>query len=284
MAKTDPEIKNVILLDCDVDAPNLALLFPTKEEMEERELFTTLKARFVRDKCTHCKECIDEQYCEFRALKWDEENQMPIIDDLSCEGCGACAYLCPEKAFIVGGVKSGVIKSYNSADDIPIIYGETILGATTSGKTVSDCKNFAEEINESINAELMIIDGPPGIGCPVIATLSGLNYVLAITEPTPSGLHDVVRVIEVTKQFGIPFSIIVNKSDLESEFQEKFKQYIKENNYDVIGNIPFDFSVAKSISNAQPVVKFEPNSKASLAIKKIFEKIKKLFFKDKSTN
>jgi MinD superfamily P-loop ATPase len=275
LAKNDPDIIGVILLDCDVDAPNLALLFKPKGNISIRSLYTCLKAQFLEKKCIHCKECIDEKYCEFNALKWNDEKKIPTIDDLSCEGCGACAYLCPEKAFIIETVKSGEIKSYITTNDIPLIYGETILGSTTSGKTVSDCKNYAENLNESISAQLTLIDGPPGIGCPVIATISGLNYVLAIVEPTPSGLHDVVRVIEVANQFGIPFSIIVNKADLESEFQEKFKQYIEENNYDVIGKIPFDFSVAEAISNAQPVVAYAPNSKAGIALKEIYKNIKK---------
>jgi MinD superfamily P-loop ATPase len=274
LAKIDPEIDTVILLDCDVDAPNLALLFAPEGEILEKELFTTLKAQFIEEKCVHCKKCIDENYCEFHALKWDDENQIPIIDNLSCEGCGACAYLCTEDAFLVRAVKSGLIKSYITRSSLPLVYGETILGSTSSGKTVSECKEYASEINKSINAKLMVIDGPPGIGCPVIATISGLNYVLAIVEPTPSGLHDVIRVIEVSKQFNIPFSIIVNKADLESEFQQKFRQYISENGFDVIGRIPFDFSVAEAISNAKPVVLYDPNSKASIVLKEIYEKIK----------
>lgn len=275
LAMCDSDIKAVILLDCDVDAPNLALLFKAKDDISNKDLYTTLKAQFLEEKCIHCKKCIDENYCEFNALNWDNEHQIPIIDYLSCEGCGACAYLCPEKAFSIEMVKSGIIKSFTTINDIPLIYGETILGSTTSGKIVSECKNFAEELNKSISAQLAIIDGPPGIGCPVIATLSGLNYVIAMVEPTPSGLHDVIRVIEVANQFGIPFSIIVNKADLESEFQDKFKQYIREKEYDVIGKIPFDFSVAEAISNAQPVVLYAPDSKASVAIKKIYNKLKK---------
>lgn len=274
LAKNDPDIKGVILLDCDVDAPNLALLFKPKGDILVKDLYTCFKAQFLEEKCVHCKKCIDEKYCEFNALNWNDENQVPIIDYLSCEGCGACAYLCPEKAFSIETVKSGAIKSYTTINDIPLIYGETILGATTSGKTVSDCKNFAEKIYETVSAQLAIIDGPPGIGCPVIATISGLDYILAIVEPTPSALHDVIRVIGVANQFQIPFGIIVNKADLESEFQDKFKQYILETNYDIIGRIPFDFSVAQSISNAQPVVEYAPNSKASTAIKEIYENIK----------
>jgi len=275
LAKKDPEIKDIILLDCDVDAPNLALLFEPKGEIKNKDLFTCLKARFNEEKCVHCKECIVDKYCEFNAIRWDEDKQIPIIDDLSCEGCGACAYLCPEKAFTVEFIKSGAIKSYLTTNDIPLVYGETILGSSTSGKTVSDCKSYAEELNKEIQAKLAIIDGPPGIGCPVIATVSGLNFIIAVVEPTPSGLHDVMRVIEVTQQFKIPFSILINKSDLESEFQEKFKEFIKDKKYNVIGKIPFDFSVAEAISNAQPVVSYAPNSKAGLALKKIYEKIKK---------
>ena len=181
--------------------------------------------------------------------------------------------MCPEHAFEINTVKSGEIISFKSKVQLPLVYGKTRLGSTTSGKLVSDAKEFAKNI-ESADTNLTIIDGPPGIGCPVIATVSGLDYIITITEPTPSGLHDLIRAIEVVQQFKIPFGIVINKYDLDSPFQEEFKNFIEDTGYSVIGKIPFDLSIAKAMSFAEPVVDFDPSSKASLAIKEIYEKLK----------
>lgn len=279
LASVDSQI-NAIILDCDVDAPNLALILPAKSEKEImiQETYTTLKATFLEEKCVNCKRCIDEHFCEFNALRWDEDNQVPILGYLACEGCGACKILCPENAFEINPVKSGEIISFISNIDLPLVYGKTRLGSTTSGKLVSECKTQAKELKEFSESNLIIIDGPPGIGCPVIATVSGLDFIITITEPTPSGLHDVMRAIEVVQQFKIPFGIIINKSDLKSPFQDEFKEFIEKTNYNILGRIPFDLAIPKAMSFAESVVIHAPNSKASLAIKEIYKNLKKMLW------
>lgn len=265
-----------IILDCDVDAPNLAIILPPDSgiDPQKEDTFTTIKASFISDKCVHCKKCIDEHYCEFNALSWNEQEEIPIIDYLKCEGCSACKVLCPEHAFEIYPVKSGEIISYENKFNSLLIYGKTQLGSTTSGKLVSEVKEFAKHSHNYDKSNLTIVDGPPGIGCPVIAMLSGLNYVVAITEPTPSGLHDLVRILELVEQFKIPFSIVVNKADLKSPFQEKFKKYIKETKYEILGKIDFDYAIPEAMSYAKPVVDYAPDSKASIAIKKIYNNLK----------
>ncbi|MHA1688759.1 MAG: P-loop NTPase [Promethearchaeota archaeon] len=270
---------NVAVLDCDVDAPNLSIILPprTENEVKTKEMFTTMKAEFLENKCTHCKQCIDEHFCEFNALTWNEEKEIPEIDYLACEGCSACKVLCPEHAFELHVVKSGEIISYISkAKGIPLVYGKTRLGSTTSGKLVSDLKNFAKEMEGIKNCNLILVDGPPGIGCPVIATVSGLDYVITITEPTPSGLHDLLRAIEVVQQFNIPFGIIVNKYDIQSSFQQEFQDFIKETGHEIIGNIPFDLSMPEAMSFSTPVVDYAPNSPASIAIREIYNRLKEI--------
>ena len=266
-----------IILDCDVDAPNLSIILPSNSDIDphKEDMYTTIKASFISEKCVHCTKCIDDHYCEFNALTWDEENEIPIIDYLKCEGCGACKVLCPEHAFEIHPVKSGEIISYENNYGTLLIYGKTQLGSTTSGKLVSEVKEFAKHSDKYNNSNLTIVDGPPGIGCPVIAMLSGLNYVIAITEPTPSGLHDLVRILELVEQFKIPFSIVVNKADLKSPFQKKFKKYVKDTEYKILGKIDFDYAIPEAMSYAKPVVEYAPQSKASIAIKKIYEKMKK---------
>ncbi|NVM37594.1 MAG: P-loop NTPase [Candidatus Lokiarchaeota archaeon] len=279
LANKDPDLKTIVL-DCDVDAPNLSLILPAMAEdaIKSQDIYATLKATFFEQKCVNCKKCIDEHFCEFHALEWDDDNQVPVVDYLACEGCGACKFLCPEHAFEINPVKSGVIVSYISEMGSPLVYGMTILGSSTSGKLVSDAKEFVKNLKEFEESNLTLIDGPPGIGCPVIATVSGLDYVITVTEPTPSGLHDIIRAIEVVQQFKIPFGIIINKSDLKSPFQDKFKNYIDNTGFDVLGKIPFDLSIPKAMSFAEPVVDFAPDSKASLSIKKIYQNLKKILW------
>ena len=139
---------------------------------------------------------------------------------------------------------------------------------------LSDVKEDSKNLKEFNKSNLILIDGPPGIGCPVIATISNLDYVITISEPTPSGLHDLMRVIEVIQQFNIPFGLIINKSDLKSPFQDDFNKYIKDSGYKILGKIPFDLAIPKAMSFAEPVVNFAPDSKASEAIIKIYKNLK----------
>ncbi len=275
LAQKDPEF-NVIALDCDVDAPNLALILPPKSEENiiTHDTFTTKKATFLEEKCVNCKQCYDDHFCEFNALDWDEINNIPIIDYLACEGCGACKVLCPENAFEINPIKSGEIITYETDVGFPLIYGKTKLGSTTSGLLVSEVKQHATKLKEFNDANFILIDGPPGIGCPVIATVSGLDYIVAITEPTPSGLHDMKRAIEMVNQFNIPFGIVINKADLKSASQKQLNKYIEKAGFEILGKINFDLSIPEAMSYAEPVVDYAPESDASQAIKKIYNNLK----------
>jgi MinD superfamily P-loop ATPase len=281
LASSDSEI-NALSMDCDVDAPNLALILPpSNNDIETIEIYTSKKAEFLPDLCIKCKRCVDERFCEFDALEWDPDKELPLVDYLACEGCGACKILCPEHAFKIENVKSGEIIAYKTYNDTPLIYGRTNLGSTTSGKLVTEVKDFAQESIESKNIDLMIIDGPPGIGCPVIATISGLDYIILITEPTPSGLHDLMRVIEVINQFDIPFGIVINKEDIKSSFKKKILKFIKKNNYYVLGLIKFDLTIPKAMATAMPVVIFAPESEVTQNIKDIYYNLKKVLMLNK---
>ncbi len=280
IAHKDQDI-NLIILDCDVDAPNLALILPpkSKEDVLTQDTFTTKKATFLEEKCVNCKQCYDDHFCEFKALNWDEDNNIPVIDYLACEGCGACRVLCPEDAFEINSVKSGEIITYETDAGFPLIYGKTKLGSTTSGLLVSEVKQHATNLKEFNDANLILIDGPPGIGCPVIATVSGLDYIVAITEPTPSGLHDMKRAIEMVNQFNIPFGIVINKADLKSASQKLLNKYIDKAGFDILGRINFDLSIPKAMSYAEPVVEYAPESVASQAINKIYARLKLILSK-----
>lgn len=281
LARDDEEV-NPMVLDCDVDAPNLSMILPKSENDNyyQKDSLSKLESRFLPEKCTHCKQCVDDKYCEFHAITWNEEKEVPIVNILKCEGCGACQYLCPEHAFEIKNVKSGEIIAYDTEMDLPLVFGKTTLGSTVSGRLVSEVKEYAKQKEDFDTYNLVIIDGPPGIGCPVIAALTELDYVILITEPTPAGFHDLLRIIDVVNQFQIPFGLVVNKSDIKSDFQSKFDEFIEETQYPVLGYIPFDLAIPEAMSYAKPVVTQAPDSQASKAIKEIYSKFKETLLKN----
>jgi MinD superfamily P-loop ATPase len=271
---------NLMAADCDVDAPNLEILFKAKDTIiNSFTVQTTMKARFVESKCIHHRKCIDENYCNFGALSWDEEKNIPIIDSIACEGCNACQWLCSYNAFVVEPVDSGKISNLKSEYGFDVISGETVLGAQTSGKLVSELKQYANDIAEEKNIPFIIIDGPPGIGCPVIATVTDLNYVIVVIEPTSASLHDAKRVISLINNFKIPFGIIINKADIWKDGYDLVVNYIKNNGIDYLGEIKFDPQWPISIANGLPIIKFEPDGPASTELKKIAIKIKEIYEK-----
>ncbi|QEE14604.1 P-loop NTPase [Promethearchaeum syntrophicum] len=264
----------VIAVDTDVDAPNLAILFQAKNnQVQEFHVKTTEKAAFIPEKCVHCKLCIDDAFCHFDALKWDEDNLIPKIDSIVCEGCGACKIFCPESAFEVEPVNSGTINHLKSIYNFDVITGETILGAQTSGKLVTELRKYADEVAKNESKDIMIIDGPPGIGCPVIAMLTGLDYVIVIIEPTTAALHDADRVISVINNFNIPFGIIINKSDMYLEGNKRIKEYLNKNKIELLGEIPLDSEWPYAIAKGIPIIKDHPNGISAQNLKKISKKI-----------
>lgn len=284
----DEDGYKTLATDTDVDAPNLAILFqarnvtPDEKNGKERTIFkvkTTEKATFLPDLCTHCKKCINEQFCAFSALRWDEELKVPVVDPIACEGCRGCYLLCPQKAFEINAVESGTIQLLDSAYGFPVITGETILGAQTSGKLVTELKSYAKKILEQEGRELMIVDGPPGIGCPVIAALGELNYVAVVMEPTQAALHDAIRVIEVIKNFNIPYGVILNKADIWEEGRNIILKYLEENSIELLGEIKLDSEWPKVVAKGLPIVKVIPDGPSSKSLKKIYKKLEEIYLK-----
>lgn len=260
-------------VNCDVDAPNLELLFKRKETVEKRSVQTTMKSKFISENCTQCRKCIDESFCKFNALEWDNETNMPKLDIYACEGCGACEVLCEFKAFTVDPVDSGTIEYIDTDYGFPIITGETMLGASTSGKLVSELRKFALDNAMNQDVDVFIVDGPPGIGCPVIASISGLNYAIVVIEPTPTAVVDSKRAIEVLYQLKVPFGVVINKADSWEESRNQIIKFCEESNIEILGEIPVDFLIPESISLAIPVLAMDKTSEAIKAIKSIGEKV-----------
>lgn len=254
----------VVAVDCDVDAPNMAIWLNEFKKWDRiKKISTSEKPVIDYKKCVGCGLCVEN--CQFNALKM--ENGKPVLNDFTCEGCGACEILCPQKAIKLKSVKNGEIKIKKTKYGFRLITGQLYPGETGSGKIVSEIKKQAEKLVHNI----MILDSSPGTGCPVIATLQDANFVILITEPTPSGLSDLKRVLTVVNYFKIPYQIVINKWNINKKLTEEIEKRFKGK---ILGKISFDKNIFKAISNLTPIM--ETNLKAKDEIKIIYENLLKI--------
>lgn len=265
-------VKDKIMVDCDVDATNLYILL--HPEIKKEEVFKGGYEAEIKDElCIKCGKCL--AICRFEAVKTVKNSTGTIekifIDPFSCEGCGACSLGCPVEAISITEKESG--KFYISDTKYgPFVFAKLDIAAENSGKLVTKVKKEAYKLAEEKNVDYIIIDGPPGIGCPVIATLSGTDLALIITEPTLSGMSDMERVIEVAAFFGIEIKVVVNKYNLNTENTAKIEKMCKEKRINIAGYIPFSEKVPESIVQTVPYVEFSEDN-ISEAIKDIWENI-----------
>ncbi|MCK4859504.1 MAG: 4Fe-4S binding protein [Candidatus Omnitrophica bacterium] len=274
--------KNKVMADCDVDAADLHLLL--KPQTKERHIFKSGVTAFInKELCTQCGKCIE--VCRFDAITatrppsraGEAGNPQPatriIIDPVSCEGCAFCSFVCPVKAI---EMRENISGEWFVSDTRfgSMVHAKLGVAEENSGKLVSLVREKAKEIAESKNSDWIIIDGSPGIGCPVIASITGADCALVVTEPTLSGLHDADRVIKVAKHFNVSVRLVVNKYDLNKEMTEKIKSYCQNNNIGFIGKIGFDEAVVKSMIEGKTVIEY-PGGNAKEEIIAIWDRLQK---------
>jgi MinD superfamily P-loop ATPase len=241
--------KNKVLCDCDVDAADLHLLL--KPEVKETHEFRSGQTAVIDEKlCTRCGLC--EDVCRFEAIK-DLK-----IDSTACEGCGFCAHVCPESAITM---EENLAGHWFVSDTKygPLVHARLGIAQENSGKLVNVVRQNARSIVQKEGFEYIITDGPPGIGCPVISSLSGANLALLVTEPTLSGMHDLERVIGVCRHFGVQPLVCINKYDLNEDNTHRIESFCQEQGVEVISRIPFDNLVTEALVNGMPVVEYSRN-------------------------
>ncbi len=251
-----------VIVDCDVDAANLyILLHPEKESKTE---FKGSKVAKIDDtKCAKCGIC--ESVCRFDAIS------QTVVDPIACEGCEVCFHACPENAIAMKEKVDG--EWYVSRTKYgPFVHAQLGAGRPNSGKLVSLIKQIAMKIVLNGDYNHIIIDGPPGMGCPVISALSGVDIALIVTEPSLSGLHDMERVIQVANHFQVKSAICINKFDLNVKMSQKIERYSSEKRIPILGKIPFDRVVQESVAQCVPVVEFENNG-VSMGIKNVWSNL-----------
>jgi MinD superfamily P-loop ATPase len=258
---------NLVIADCDVDAADLHLILtPT---MIKEELFYGGQAPSIdSERCTQCGLC--EEKCRFGAIRAFQ------VDPISCEGCGVCAYVCPEKAITMKERLSGHWFISETREG-PMVHARLDIAQANSGKLVSMVRQQAKELAERENMDLILIDGPPGIGCPVIASISGADLVMAVTEPTLSGIHDLKRILEVAHHFNIPSAVCINKFTINVDNTLKIEEYCDEQEIEVVGRIPFDPSVTQAMIRALSVVEY-PCGMVTDEVKRIWKNVEERLF------
>ncbi|MCK5044447.1 ATP-binding protein [Candidatus Parcubacteria bacterium] len=245
--------KKIIAVDCDVDAPNLGLCLGIENnDYQWKSVETGYKAILIEEKCIHCGQCHD--ICKFGAISWNEKKNQPIFNRLLCEGCGACKLICPVQAIELIKVKNGRIGHAKTAYGFNIVTGQLEMGESGSGQIVLFIKTKAEHLAHEESADILLVDSAAGIGCPVIASINGSDYVIAVTEPTPSALSDLKKGLQVVEYFKIPYGLVINKFDINEKFSKKIEQFANENDIPLLGKIPYDEEFVNALINLTPAV------------------------------
>ncbi|MEN6314576.1 MAG: ATP-binding protein [Clostridiaceae bacterium] len=245
--------------DCDVDAPNLHLTVSQMSEPVKTDYYGFGKAVIDNSKCVHCGIC--EEKCRFGAI------QDSVVGIYECEGCGVCVELCPAQAIAMSDYSLGSLFLYKHADKV-FSTAQLKMGSGASGKLVAAVKK--QLVMEIQCEDWAIIDGSPGIGCPVIASISGADMVLIVAEPTISGMHDMKRIIDTTKHFGVSCAVCINKFDVNPDNAEVIENYCNDLAIPVIGRIPFDETVIKAVNRCRNIACY-PDSPAGKAAASIWD-------------
>ncbi|MFP4037619.1 MAG: 4Fe-4S binding protein [Desulfobacteraceae bacterium] len=251
-----------VLCDADVDAADLHLIMDPK--VRERHEFESGHTASIRlEDCTQCGLCRD--LCRFDAISEDF-----VVDEIECEGCGVCYYMCPEQAV---DFPLNVCGEWYLSDTRfgPMAHARLGIAEENSGKLVTLIRKEGKNLGEQEGLDLLLTDGPPGIGCPVIASIGGATAVLMVAEPTVSGRHDMERVADLAAFFKIPAMLCINKYDLNPEEADSMVRFANEKQIEVLGKIPFDPLFTKAMVQAKTIMEFDSGSEGAKAVKKIWE-------------
>jgi MinD superfamily P-loop ATPase len=253
-----------VLCDADVDAADLHLILDP--EIKERHDFQSGHTAGIRQEaCTECGLC--RELCQWNAISEDF-----VVDPIDCEGCGVCYYFCPEDAidFPLNTCGEWFLSETRFG---PMAHGRLGIAEENSGKLVTLIRQQGRNLAEEKELNLLITDGPPGIGCPVIASIGGATAVLIVAEPSVSGRHDMERVGELAAFFNIPAMVCINKFDLNPEASEAIETFAKEKRIAVMGRIPFDPAFTRAMVQGKTIMEFDPRSAGSEATERLWEKV-----------
>lgn len=259
---------HAVIADCDVDAANLHMILgPLQERVKPIAFECGFMASLDTDRCTGCGQCLE--VCRFGAITLHDG--LPRIDSVSCEGCGSCADACPGGAIRLHDRLAGQIFLSQSRFG-PLIRGKLGIAQSSSGKLVTRVRAIARELAETEGHDCILVDGSPGIGCPVIASLTGADTALVVTEPTVSGRHDLKRALELCRHFSIPVFVAINKYDLNSALADDIGAYARSCKAEVVGRIRYDRAFTEAMVASRTIIEYSPGGEAAASVRSVWEK------------
>lgn len=245
----------LVVADCDVDAADMHLLLNPKSEYEE-DFYSGKTAVIETEGCVHCYKC--KNVCRFDAI--NVINGEFVVDELNCEGCSYCFHICPTRTIKMPDALSGKFFISKSRLGSTLVHARLNIAADNSGKLVTKVRDEAKRVAKEEKKKLILVDGPPGIGCPVVASLTGADLAVIVTEPTVSGQHDLKRVAELVSKMKITGALIINKADLNRDMTGRIKQLAKELNLTLIAELPYDQSFTEAITKGKTIVEYDKGS------------------------
>ena len=261
-------IKNeMVIADCDVDAANLHLILQPENYFEEK-FISGQKAHIDYSSCTNCGLCID--YCRFDAITYTKGQV--TISETSCDGCQLCERICNSQSItmIPSDKSRWYIGNYRNGK---IVYARLAPGEENSGKLVNVVREQARQTAKETGFESIIVDGPPGTGCPVISAMTGVNKVIIVTEPSNSGFHDMKRVLELVENFKIKSYVLINKYDLNEELTKGIETWCDEQNITLVGKLPFYAPMVHAMLKGESIIEHMPDSEVSKEILSIYNTV-----------
>ncbi len=258
----------IVLVDADVDAANLELITQITR-LEETPFWGGKVATIDPALCTSCGIC--EEICRFEAIHHSDNEYR--IDPISCEGCDACVYQCPVSAIQSEEQQAGVW--FRSSTPFgALFHAHLFAGMDNSGKLVTTIKQRGRQEVLDNRGDLLLVDGPPGIGCPVISATAGADFALLVVEPSVSAIHDLERILETVRHFGVPALVVINKADLNPTNTRVIRVFCKEHDVGLVGEIPFDTVVTESMAQGLVVTEYRPDSAVSRSIRGIWQELR----------
>jgi len=270
LAATDPDPVSLVIIDADVDAANLELVLAPNVLYQE-EFWGGQIATIDAETCEQCGIC--KQVCRFDAIF--EYDGGYSIDPIACEGCATCFFQCPSGAVTMSDQRAGTWFHSESRFG-PLIHAALQPAQENSGKLIAKIRQHARTLAVEGGYDLILIDGPPGIGCPVISAVTGADLALIVAEPSMAGMHDMRRALQTTKHFGIQSLVCVNKSDLYPKGTAEIETYCCEHQVEMVGQIPFDAAITMAMMQGEPVTRYRPDASASHAISTVWDCVKEV--------
>jgi MinD superfamily P-loop ATPase len=259
--------QNAIVCDLDVDTPNLHLLLKPRIQ-QQTEFIAGHEAVIDPDLCDGCGQC--QRLCAFNAI--DGENGPYRVDAVRCEGCRVCVAFCPQQAIAFNAKRCGYW-SLSETRFGSMVHARLLPGEENSGRLVTLLRQEARRLAEQKGIDLILSDGAPGIGCPVISSLSGTDLAVVVTEPTPSGMHDLQRALDLCRHFKVPAAVIINKADLLLQKSKQIESWLKARDYALLASIPYDLALTRAMIAGKVITEMPP-SRATRSIRHAWQRIK----------